>query len=235
MSVQKYDRVDPEAYDRRYKEIPREDYSRQHWLPVITKSIEKYCKAKNVLDLGCGYGRYMRIIKSYAKSVTGIDVSEKWLNYARGKFRDVKFILGDAETILLENKFDTVVSIGLFEYVDRNKIMKQIDRFLNPRGYLIIFVPNKYSFARMPGRIYHRFFNRNDRPKEPSKKEILSLLSQNNFKIVESKIDDGLIWMPDILDKLFGTKIYLMIEKMFRVFNRNPFSNMMLFIAQKQD
>jgi SAM-dependent methyltransferase len=228
-----YDQIDPEAYENRYKTVPREIYLRKHWQPIISEFINKYCKNKDILDLGCGYGRYIGIIGKCAKNVTGLDNSVRWLDYARQHHPGIEFILGDARAISLKKEFDAIVSIGLLEYVDRGKVLKEIYRLLKPDGICIISVPNKYSFSRVPVILYRRLLNKNG-PQEPSFGQMASLFKKNGFKIVECKMDDGLIWLPGFLDRLIGLKTYSALEGMFKIFGKNHFSTNMLFIITKK-
>jgi SAM-dependent methyltransferase len=230
-----YDKIDPEEYEERYDKIPHEIYLRQHWLPIISDFTKRYCVGKDVLDLGCGYGKYIGIIKKYAVNVMGLDVSERWLSFARKKYTDVNFILGDIQEINLDKKFDVIFSIGLFEYVDRKIVMEKICNFIKPGGYCIISVPNKYSPTRFLSRIYHKLFSPRRWPDEPSKSEMKRLFLKNGFEIIELKMDDGLIWLPGFIDKVIGAKVYLFVEKIARTFGNNSFSNIMLFVVKKSD
>jgi len=233
-----YDRIDPEQYKRMYDLIPREIYMKKHWRPLIEKRIEKYCKDKNVLDLGCGYGRYTTIIKKYASNVIGLDISRRWLNYLKNEKGISNIIRADAHNIPLKNEtFDVIVSIGLFEYINRKIVIKEMNRILKPTGLCIISVPNKYSAGRIVGKLICKVFRGEYSPNEPSRKEMLKLFEDNGFELIEYRMDDGLIWLPDSdsLGQLFGKRIYHLIESFFKIFGRNPFSNVMLFIAKKRE
>lgn len=229
-----YNEIDPEEYQKMYEVIPRENYMKEHWRPLISNTIERYCKNKNVLDLGCGYGRYLRAINKHAKRVVGIDISERWLNYAKKKYPNVQLILGNACKIPLKDElFDIIVTVGLFEYVNRNIVIKEMNRVLKPKGFCIILVPNKYSALRIVNKLLIRMLKREIQTDEPSKKEMFKLFKDNRFELIEYKINDGLIWLPNSLDRLCGKKIYLFVEKFFRIFGQNPFSNAMLFVIRK--
>jgi ubiquinone/menaquinone biosynthesis C-methylase UbiE len=230
-----YNGINPEEYELRYMKYPRESYMWAHWYPYIKGLIAKYCKNKTVLDLGCGTGVYTEIIANYG-DVIGLDVSKTMLEYAKRKRPNIKFILADAHSIPFEsNFFDVVVSIGLFEYVNRKKVFKEISRVLKPNGICIIQCPNKYSLMRVIVKVIYKILKRNYLPKEPSYREMINLFKQNGFKVIELKMDDGLIWLPNFLDKLIGVKIYLLVENIFKIFSRNPFSCNMLFVVQKEN
>ena len=126
------------------------------------------------------------------------------------------------------------MTIGLFEYIDREIVIKEMNRVLNLGGFCVISVPNKYSAGRSVGKLICKVFGRESCPNEPSKKEMLKLFENDGFELIEYRMDDGLIWLPDFLDKLFGKRVYHVIERFFQIFGRNPFSNVMLFIAKKR-
>ena len=106
---------------------------------------------------------------------------------------------------------------------------------LKPNGICIIQCPNKYGLMRVMVKIIYKILKRNYFPKEPSYREMINLFKQNGFKVIELKMDDGLIWVPNFLDKLIGVKIYSVIENIFKIFSRNPFSCNMLFVVQKEN
>lgn len=230
-----YNQIDPEQYETRHERISREGYLRNHWGPLIAIKISKYCKNKMVLDLGCGGGTYTELISKYTNRVLGIDISQVMLNYAKNKHPILNLILADAHHIPLKTcSIDTVVCIGIFEYVKQAPVLKEIDRVLKQGGICIMQIPNKYSAARILSKLFCKIFGKEYFAKEPSYGEMLRLLRQNGFKVVKFKMDDGLVYLPDLLDELVGKQIYLLIEKFFRPLGRNPFSNEMLFVVRKK-
>jgi SAM-dependent methyltransferase len=229
-----YDNLDPEQYEARYKIIPREKYLKEHWFPLMIAALSEYCKNKIVLDLGCGTGTYGALISEDAVYVVGVDISGRMLDYAKKRGSKLSLVLADAHFVPLKSHIiDTVVCIGLFEYVERRKVLEEIGRVLKLGGICIIQCPNKYSAARMPYKMVYRVLGKKYRCEEPSYKEMLKLFKRNDFKVLNFRMDDGLIWLPNFLDKLIGRKIYLFFEEFFRFFGRNPSSNIMLFVAKK--
>ena len=231
-----YDEINPEEYSEMYGTTPREIYLKEHWTPLLEDAVGRYCKDKYVLDLGCGYGNYTRTISKYTDNIVGLDISQRWLDFAAKQCPHTKFLLADAHNIPCENNiFDVVVSVGLFEYVKRNVVIKEIHRVLKTGGICIISVPNKYSLCRLPYKMYYKILGKKYPPDEPSKKEMLRLLQSNGFDVVERKINDGLIYLPDFLDKIIGRITYHFVERFFSLFGENPFSNVMLFVSRKTD
>ena len=79
---------------------------------------------QKVLDIGCGWGSLaIDIAKSAGCEVTGITLSENQLKYCNQKAKEmnlenqVKFRLMDYRE--LKEKFDRIVSVGMFEHVGR--------------------------------------------------------------------------------------------------------------------
>lgn len=230
-----YNKINPEQYELRYKLFPREKYLHEHWYPEIKRFISKICKGKTVLDLGCGTGFYIRLLSQYSSYVVGLDISKNMLGYAKAKiFRNnVDFIIADAHHIPLKaESVDVSVCIGLLEYVDRFIVLKEMKRTLVCSGLAIISCPNKYSAYRIPGKIVERILHKKYSCKEPSIMDVISVL--NGFDIIAFKMDDGLIYLPNFLDKLIGEKIYLFFEKIFKALPYIPFSNLQLILARRK-
>lgn len=79
-------------------------------------------KGKRVLDLGCGFGWHCRYaIEQGAKSVIGVDISEKMLAEARKHTPDttVEYICSAVEDIdFSADSFDIVISSLAFHYIE---------------------------------------------------------------------------------------------------------------------
>ncbi|WP_440937893.1 class I SAM-dependent methyltransferase [Candidatus Pelagibacter sp.] len=103
-------------------------------------------KDQKVLDIGCGWGGLaLEIARKTDCEVTGITLSENQLKYATQKAKElnldnqVKFKLIDYRE--LNEKFDRIVSVGMFEHVGRKfykKFFKQVERLLKDNGVSLI-------------------------------------------------------------------------------------------------
>lgn len=229
-----YDGKDPEKYETRHETIPREGYLHDYWHPLIKSMIRKFCTDEMTLDLGCGGGAYTTAISEYTDHVLGIDISNTMLRYAKNKNNKLSYAMADAQHIPLKSEsIDAVVCIGLFEYIERPIVLREINRVLKPDGICIIQCPNKYSAVRIPDKAICKIVKRKYQAKEPSYGEMFKLFKQYDFELLESRMDDGLIWLPNFLDWLIGREVYPIVENFTRIFGRNPFSNIMLFAIRK--
>ena len=113
---------------------------------------------QKVLDIGCGWGSLaIDIAKRTNCEVTGITLSENQFNYCVKKAKDlnlenqVNFKLIDYRQ--LDEKFDRIVSVGMFEHVGRkfykNFFMK-IDKLLYDDGISLVHTIGSVNPPRDP-------------------------------------------------------------------------------------
>ena len=101
---------------------------------------------QKVLDIGSGWGTLaLAIAKKTKASVTGITLSENQFEYSNNKAKEmnlsnqVDFKLIDYRQ--LNEKFDRVVSVGMFEHVGRNfykTYFNAVFKLLNEKGIALI-------------------------------------------------------------------------------------------------
>ena len=122
--------------------------TRKKYLQVELLEFSKYFQdSQSVLDLGCGSGRMIRILKNFELDCVFVDISEKQLNYAkkeqRGKIKRAEFIVGDILNLDFQrNSFDVILCIATFHHLknskQRKKFLKNIYSWLKPGGYLLM-------------------------------------------------------------------------------------------------
>ncbi|MDA7442449.1 cyclopropane-fatty-acyl-phospholipid synthase family protein [Candidatus Pelagibacter ubique] len=113
---------------------------------------------QKVLDVGCGWGSLaIDIAKSTNCEVTGITLSENQFNYCVKKAKklnlenQVTFKLIDYRQ--LDEKFDRIVSVGMFEHVGRKfykNFFKKIDNLLNDDGVSLVHTIGSVNPPRDP-------------------------------------------------------------------------------------
>src|SRR5690625_5517794 len=86
----------------------------------ILKELIPALEGKNVLDLGCGFGWHCRYAREqHARSVTGVDISNKMIQRAREMTNDslISYIKAPIEDIDFYNsEFDVVIIFMSFHY-----------------------------------------------------------------------------------------------------------------------
>lgn len=112
-------------------------------------------KYPKLLDLGCGPGIYAE--KFYEKSycVTGVDFSERSINYAETnaqmKNMDIKYHLQNYLQLSIKDEFDIVTLIscdfGVLSDDNRSLLLRKIHSALNSNGALVFdaFTPRYYK------------------------------------------------------------------------------------------
>jgi cyclopropane-fatty-acyl-phospholipid synthase len=113
---------------------------------------------QRILDIGSGWGSLaIEIAKKTQCEVVGITLSENQLEYSNKKAKDmnlenqVEFRLIDYRQ--MEEKFDRIVSVGMFEHVGRKfykKYFKQLSNLLNDDGVALIHTIGSVNPPRDP-------------------------------------------------------------------------------------
>jgi len=96
-----------------------------------------------VLDLGCGNGRWAKILLPKISKYIGVDVSKEFIKLAEKTIKDEKagFVCLPAQNYLSDEKFDLVLVIGLITYMndeDIRKLSLNCKKMLKPDGRLIL-------------------------------------------------------------------------------------------------
>jgi len=121
------------------------------WIARVAP-VQKY---HSLLDLGCGAGIYAEVFNEAGYRVTGLDLSERSINYARNssqtKSLPITYQVSNYLTLDYTKQFDLVTMInydfGVLSTENRAKLLRKIFVALNPNGRLIfdVFTPAEYS------------------------------------------------------------------------------------------
>lgn len=119
----------------------------------VLKELLPELRNKSVLDLGCGFGWHCRYAREQqAKSVIGVDISEKMLQQAREMTNDpfISYIKMPIEDIdFSDSQFDVVISSLAFHYIESfEAICKKIYDSLQPGGSFIFSVEHPMFTSR---------------------------------------------------------------------------------------
>jgi len=107
-------------------------------------SDEHISAQSNVLDVGCGSGRWTKFISSKVKFVEAIDPSSAVIQAAKmnDKVNNVRVTQASVENIPFgDNSFDFVFSLGVLHHIpDTQSAMNACVRKLKPGGYFLVYL-----------------------------------------------------------------------------------------------
>ncbi len=141
------------------------------------QELKRFCGAGDkVLDLGCGNGRLLEILKDLEIDYSGVDNSRKLIELAEKnqgekregeKIKSKQFFLGDALNLpFKDNSFDKIFSLAVFHHIPsrewQKRFLEEAKRVLKPGGLIILTVWNlgqkrfwrfhlKYFFLKIIG------------------------------------------------------------------------------------
>ncbi len=166
-----------------------------------------------VLDLGCGNGRFYDVLKSRQITYTGLDNSEALIEEAKKRHPEINFIVGDATKLpFTDSAFNLVYSFAVIHHIPSKKLREQFirevarvlhtgDTFIITSWYLwqpryigkILITALKSIFFLTPldvGDMMH-VFGKNHTSRflhAFTLRELTSLLTKNGFEVIGSDI-----------------------------------------------
>ena len=131
--------------------------TKQQLLPALTKYLGL---SFDILDVGCGTGSLLYLLKDYVKSCTGIEINREHANYAKAKVGCDTYTTS-IEDLPKEQRFDAIILISVLEHmVNPFKTVVELKNMLKPGGFLFIEIPNcnEALLGCLPGDAYRKFF-----------------------------------------------------------------------------
>jgi 2-polyprenyl-3-methyl-5-hydroxy-6-metoxy-1,4-benzoquinol methylase len=201
-----------------YQEIAEEfNLSRQKELwPKLNELTCLVKEGSSVLDVGCGNGRLLKVLKDKNVKYLGCDQNEILLNLAKKNWPNKEFKICTLPDLFF-GKFDYIFCIAVWHHIagksNRLKTLLSFKKSLNPSGQVIISVWNLrkkrklliwktwfislfkdkvdfgdifFPWKKIGSQRYYHAF---------SKKEIKKIVKQAGFKIKNLEEDDYNIWI----------------------------------------
>jgi ubiquinone/menaquinone biosynthesis C-methylase UbiE len=139
-------------YQDRQPELARRRSA--HELECIAPKLKAGRPTQNILDLGCGTGRWTAALADVAQHYVGLDFCEEFLNEARratpqlAASQSVRYEHADLSqglpTSVQPMAFDSIIVAGVLLYLndaDAHTLLQQMAERLNPQGLLYIREP----------------------------------------------------------------------------------------------
>ena len=146
--------------------------------------IEKYAQIGKVLDVGCGRGLFLDIMRRGGWHVVGSELNKETASYAENVY-GLKVYTGNiAEHFLAPESFQVINIRGVLEHLkEPDAMLSEAHRLLKKGGLLVILVPDIRSFEFKLGREnwfhldlpYHLF--------QFTEEGLIRLLKKKGFKL----------------------------------------------------
>lgn len=116
------------------------DWGRQYVLDAPMGERVRLGNHRKALDLGCGEGRFCRLMQSLGITTTGIDPTQALIEAARQRDPTGDYRIESAERLsLTDASVDLIVAyLSLIDIADLSGALKEAHRVLQPGGSLLI-------------------------------------------------------------------------------------------------
>lgn len=147
----KYSSVKEREFDMKAISFGRLNKFRNNHIPFMVQKIG--LKGKKILEIGCGSGASSVALSEQGGIVTGIDIDEKAVNFAKKRSsiygQDINFLILDAVNIdqLKEKEWDIIIYFASLEHMtpsERKNSLSKAYKLLNHGCHLCVFgTPNR--------------------------------------------------------------------------------------------
>jgi ubiquinone/menaquinone biosynthesis C-methylase UbiE len=152
---------------------------------AVVNAVEEL-NPSSLLDLGCGKGNLLTLLKSRERRLAGADLSLEMIKLARARLGDgVDLKLADSETLPWgSGSFDTITCTDSFHhYPCPEKVLQEVHRILGPGGHLVIADPWAPATFRWMVNLSFKFTRSGD-VKLYSMKEWEKMMDATDFRVV---------------------------------------------------
>lgn len=132
-----------DGYSKKFDEIYDTKTNKYSFLKIlVNESLRKSMKTRyvlalneakklkrklNIIDIGCGPGRYVFDLANEGHTLTGIDISRDMIKIAKKKNlihkKKTNFIVGDYLNKNFKKKFDYAILNGFFDYIEEPDVV----------------------------------------------------------------------------------------------------------------
>lgn len=166
---------------------------------IIISVLDKYCKGKEVLDVGSGVGTIDFYLAKNGKKITGIEISERAFKVAEealkkfGLGKSINFIRSDFLKTKLNKKYDFVICSEVLEHLPNEKeTLFKINKLTKKGGLFMLTVPSANAPLNKFGSI-KPFDKRSGHLRRYTEESVKKLLNSNGFKIIYSQRSEGIV------------------------------------------
>ncbi len=126
------------------------EYYLDYKIPLYIKKILPPDKNANILDIGCGFGSFIREVKKLNYNfVKGIDISDQAIEFARMQNFDVENVSINEFAEQSGETFDFIIMSHVLEHINKDEIIDTLkliaNKLLKENGKFCLMVPNAQS------------------------------------------------------------------------------------------
>ena len=135
------------------------EYGKGRWLiplgtdrsDILYSVIERYLNGRDILDLGCGNGRFLRL-KDICGVYTGVDISDSIIQQEKSfEYDRAEYYVNDIEDFVPARKYRVILFTDSIYYIPHHKIFKTLIRYRNylERGAFVVRMWNKDKYQKI--------------------------------------------------------------------------------------
>ncbi|MDD5331702.1 MAG: class I SAM-dependent methyltransferase [Candidatus Nanoarchaeia archaeon] len=176
-------------------------------------------KGKKILEIGCGVGRFTKLLSERGADVTGVDTSKNMIDYCKKNDKKGTYLVANALELPFKDKsFDIVYSISVFNHLKSYETaISELARV--SRDKVILGFPNKvsllsiaylYRWVRHGNLKYSTSDTKKGKRHQPygiyfSIGQMKKLLRKNNLQNLgyDSSLMFNPLWMPNLFPNFF--------------------------------
>ena len=110
-----------------------------HYHKFLLGHIPEQCR--HILEIGCGTGKFSRLLAGRAQRVLAIDLSPQMIRLARERsklYPNIDFVTGDVMTYQFpDNQFDCIATLTTIHHLPMTGILRKIRQALQPEGIFV--------------------------------------------------------------------------------------------------
>ncbi len=136
----------------------------QNFYSWLISNLPKTVNGLNILDIGSGYGVWLRFFDNKSNRLIGVELSKQAADFARSKFGLTIYEMEFMKSRFAKEEFDLITALGIIEHLTNPlKALCEINRILKKGGYLYLMTPNLYGVSFRHGiegyfKIVHTFY-----------------------------------------------------------------------------
>ena len=120
--------------------LPDEGWNHNaHYHRYLMGHVPERCR--HVLEIGCGAGRFSRLLAGRAERVLAVDLSQQMIRLARERsklYPNIDFVAGDVmDCRLPDNQFDCAATLTTLHHLPIESILRKVRKALRPGGTFV--------------------------------------------------------------------------------------------------